>query len=117
MNGTKTGSPDFPVQAVLLMTSFRLFRLPPRRDLSVTPLQIYPLYIADMTQPVVNGDGGINLATFENYEAGIFSVIDPYPGMGAGDDIEILWNDKVIHKLKIKLEVQEPQYSSGRSKP
>ncbi|MFI8226826.1 Ig-like domain-containing protein [Pseudomonas sp. NPDC085632] len=86
------------------MTSFRLFRLPPRRDLSVTPLQIYPLYIADMTQPVVNGDGGINLATFENSEAGIFSIIDPYPGMGAGDEIGIFWNNNVIHELKIKLE-------------
>jgi hypothetical protein len=102
--GLKGNHPFFPFQAVLLMTSSRLFRFPPRRDLSVTPLQIYPVYIAGMTRPVVNGDGGINLATFENYDAGIFSVIDPYPGMGAGDDIEILWNDKVIHKLKIKLE-------------
>ncbi|MFJ5238080.1 Ig-like domain-containing protein [Pseudomonas neuropathica] len=86
------------------MTSFRLFRLPSRRDLSVTPLQIDPVYIADMTQPVMNGDGGINLATFENSEAGIFSIIDPYPGMGAGDEIEVFWNDNVIFELKIKPE-------------
>ncbi|WP_456022441.1 Ig-like domain-containing protein [Pseudomonas protegens] len=57
-----------------------------------------------MTQPVVNGDGGINLATFENFDAGIFSIIDPYPGMGVGDEIEIFWNDHVILKLKIKPE-------------
>ncbi|SEO21728.1 hypothetical protein SAMN04487856_106401 [Pseudomonas sp. ok266] len=102
--GLKGNHPFFPFQAVLLMTTFRLFRLPPRRDLCVTPLQIYPVYIADMTQPVVNGDGGINLATFENSEAGIFSIIDPYLGMGTGDEIEIFWNGNVILELKIKPE-------------
>lgn len=102
--GLKRSHPFFPFQAVLLMTSSRPFRLPPRRDLSVTPLQIYPVYIADMTKPVAKGDGGINLQTFESSEAGLFSIIDSYHGMGAGDEIKIFWNNIVIHKLNIRPE-------------
>ncbi|WP_322846945.1 Ig-like domain-containing protein [Pseudomonas sp. B33.4] len=86
------------------MTSFRLFLFPPRRDLSVAPLELWPLYIGNMTRPVVDADGGINLATFEQSEAGIFCLIDPYLGMAAGDEIRIFWNNKVIHELQIKAE-------------
>ncbi|VVN03489.1 Ig-like domain repeat protein [Pseudomonas fluorescens] len=86
------------------MTSFRLFLFPPRRDLSVAPLEVWPIYFAGMTSPVEDADGGINLGIFEESEAGIFSLIDPYLGMGAGDEIQIFWDKKVIHELKVKAE-------------
>lgn len=84
------------------MTSFRLFLFPVRHASDVAPLQLYPVYFAGMTQPVVDGDGGINLQTFEEDEAGIFSLIDPYLGMGTNDRIEVFWNETVIHKIEVK---------------
>ncbi|WP_460095256.1 Ig-like domain-containing protein [Pseudomonas sp. S2_B03] len=86
------------------MTSFRLFLFPPREDFPCAPLEISPIYFAGMTHPVDDADYGINLGTFEEYEAGIFSLIDPYPGMGYDDEILIFWNKKVIHELKVKAE-------------
>lgn len=86
------------------MTSFRLFLFPPRGDASFGPLEVWPIYFAGMTRPVEDADGGINLGTFKEYEAGIFSIIDPYIGMGVDDEIQIFWNKKVIYKLKVKAE-------------
>ncbi|MBH3443259.1 Ig-like domain-containing protein [Pseudomonas moraviensis] len=86
------------------MTPFKLFLFPPRGKSSVGLLEQSPIYFAGMTRPVEDADGGINLGTFEEFEAGIYSLIDPYPGMGAGDEILVLWNGKVIHQLKVKAE-------------
>jgi len=84
------------------MTSFRLFLFPLRNPSVIAPLQLYPVYFSGMTQPVENGDGGINLETFEADAPGIFSLIDPYLGMGTGDKIDVFWNDKVIHNIEVK---------------
>ncbi|TKJ75260.1 Ig-like domain-containing protein [Pseudomonas sp. CFBP13508] len=86
------------------MNSFKLFLFPPRGNLSVGLLEEWPIYFAGMTRPVEDADGGINLGTYEESEAGIFTVIDPYIGMGAGDEIQIFWNNKIIHELKVKAE-------------
>lgn len=86
------------------MTSFRLFLFPPRNPSDVAPLQLSPVYFSGMTRPVENADGGINLLTFEEDEAGIFSLIDPYSEMATGDKIDVFWNDTVIHNIEVKAE-------------
>ncbi|QAY92316.1 hypothetical protein CUN63_21420, partial [Pseudomonas sp. ACM7] len=58
-----------------------------------------PLFIAGMTQPVVDGDGGINIAVVSDYPDGVLCVIDPYMGMQVGDQHDIFWGpEKIWHK-------------------
>ena len=58
-----------------------------------------PLFIAGMTRPVVEGDGGINIAVVSDYPDGVLCVIDPYMGMEVGDQHDIFWGLlKIWHK-------------------
>ncbi|MFJ2464831.1 hypothetical protein [Pseudomonas sp. NPDC087615] len=54
-----------------------------------------------MIRSIFNADGGINIAVVEE---GMFSVIDPYPGMNEDDLIEIFWKTEKVHVLKVKRE-------------
>ncbi|MGE8189897.1 Ig-like domain-containing protein [Pseudomonas sp. NPDC086278] len=86
------------------MTSFRRFLFIPREELAsfVSPLQLWPLFIAGMVRPVVDADGGVNIAVVEENGAGMFCVIDPYPGMAVNDELKVFWNDTLLQTLKVK---------------
>ncbi|KDD69439.1 hypothetical protein V466_08145 [Pseudomonas mandelii PD30] len=88
------------------MSSFSRFLFIPRESLSLfmSPLQLWPLFIAGMTRPVVDADGGINIAVVEEHAGGVLCVIDPYLFMAIDDQIKVFWNKKLIHELKVKPE-------------
>ena len=70
-----------------------------------------PLFIAGMTRPVVDGDGGINIAVMSDYPEGVLGVIDPYNGMQAGDQLDTYWDElKVWHKEVEEDEVKKRLY-------
>ncbi|MBC3774856.1 hypothetical protein [Pseudomonas sp. SWRI99] len=74
------------------MSTFNSLLFPliePNTDLGLFAL--WPLFIAGMTRPVVDGDGGINIAVVSDYPDGVLCVIDPYIGMQAGDQHAIYW--------------------------
>ncbi len=83
------------------MNSFRFSRFPKRPDSPVSPSNLYPVYFADRTEPVLGADGGINLDTFERYDEGLYAVIDPWERMAEGDEVVLFWNDPAILQLKV----------------
>ncbi|WP_256667392.1 Ig-like domain-containing protein [Pseudomonas sp. ANT_J28] len=88
------------------MSSFSRFLFIPRESLSLfmSPLQLWPLFIAGMVRPVEDADGGINIAVVEDHPNGVLSVIDPYLNMAINDELKIFWNDKLVRELKVKPE-------------
>ncbi|KAE9638610.1 Ig-like domain repeat protein, partial [Pseudomonas sp. PB106] len=85
------------------MTAFSRFLFAPRQGFStfMSPLQLWPLYIAGMTRPVTDADGGINIAVVEEHDGGVLTVLDPYPDMAAGDAISILVADEPVHQIRV----------------
>ena len=88
------------------MSSSRQFLFIPREELAalVSPLQMWPLLIAGMVRPVVDADGGVNIAVVEEHDAGMFCAIDPYLNMAINDELKVFWNEKLLHELKVKPE-------------
>jgi hypothetical protein len=76
-----------------------LLFLPIESDSDMGLFALRPLFIAGMIQPVVDGDGGINIAVVSDYPDGVLCVIDPYVGMQVGDQHDIYWGTlNIWHK-------------------
>ncbi|MBN3865723.1 Ig-like domain repeat protein [Pseudomonas frederiksbergensis] len=86
------------------MTSFSRSLFPPLKEPGVISLlQSWPVFVAEMVQPVEGADAGIGIAALED-DNQLFCVIDPYIGMAIDDLIAIFWNGVKVHELKVKLE-------------
>ncbi|MHC8335175.1 Ig-like domain-containing protein [Pseudomonas sp. LB3P25] len=88
------------------MPSSSRFLFIPRAELPalISPMQLHPLFIAGMTYPVVDGDGGINIAVVEEHEGGVLCVIDPWFNMAIDDQIKVFWDSTTIYEQKVKPE-------------
>lgn len=63
----------------------------------VSPLALRPLQIAGMTEPVMGGDGGINLEAVTDNPRGMLCAVNAYSDpILAGDKLEIFWEDQRI---------------------
>lgn len=93
------------------MTFFRLY-LPPRRPSSDGHLSLWPLIIAGMASPIVDGDGGIGLGVVEDHEEGVFCIIDPWSApMQAGDIVDLYLDSNVVwHHELLADEENEPLF-------
>lgn len=86
------------------MTSFSRSLFPPLKAPGlISFLQSWPVFVAEMVQPVEGADAGIGIAALED-DNKLFCVIDPYIGMAIDDLIAIFWNGAKVHELKVKLE-------------
>lgn len=67
------------------MRTFDFFLFPPiEPGTDVGLLALRPMLVAGMAQPVVDGDGGINIAAMTNFPEGLLCAINPYIGMNRG---------------------------------
>ncbi|SEM74259.1 hypothetical protein SAMN04487857_104333 [Pseudomonas sp. ok272] len=82
------------------MTHFGSFLFPVFAG-ETSPLALRPLLIIGMSQPVIDGDGGINLKTYTDYEQGLLCAVNAYaPPMLAGDTLDIyLDTEKVCTRV------------------
>lgn len=77
------------------------FLFPPFEPENET-LALKPLLIAGMVRPVVDGDGGINIAVVQEDDRGMLCVIDPYTGMQAGDKHVIYWETEPVFNKEVE---------------
>lgn len=92
------------------MPSHSPFLFPPCDDQNA-PFTLRPLLIAGMVQPIVEGDGGINIAVVSDHAEGLLCLINPYLGMRVGDSHEIFWETKVIFRRTVEPgDVDKPMY-------
>ena len=92
------------------MTAYSLFLFPPQ-DTETSPLALRPLQISGMTYPVVDADGGINIAVVTDNPNGVLCAISAYLGMQAGDRHDIYWNDvKIFTREVLDAEVDLPLF-------
>ena len=82
------------------MTTFRPF-LFPVFEYAASPLALRPPLVADMTHPIVDGDGGISIAVVTDDEQGVLCVINPYGHMQAGDKIDIYLDTVPVFHLEV----------------
>ncbi|WP_223569668.1 Ig-like domain-containing protein [Pseudomonas sp. BF-R-26] len=81
------------------MTTFRPF-LFPVFEYAASPLALRPPLVADMTHPIVDGDGGISIAVVDD-EQGVLCVVNPYSHMQAGDKIDIYLDTVPVFHLEV----------------
>jgi hypothetical protein len=92
------------------MPSHSPFLFPPCDDQNA-PFALRPLLIAGMVQPIVEGDGGINIAVVSDHAEGLLCLINSYLGMRAGDSHDIFWETKVIFRRTVEPgDVDKPMY-------
>ncbi len=92
------------------MPSYSPFLFPQINDENST-LALRPLLIAGMVQPIVDGDGGVNIQVVTEHEDGILCLINPYLGMVAGDKHVIYWETQAIFEKTVDTgEVNRPLY-------
>lgn len=84
------------------MFTFRRSLFPNRNELLAPMSGLFPPYFADMVIPVPGADGGINRKAYEAFDAGLFTLIDPYPKMAIDDLLEVFLNGKKVGELKVK---------------
>ncbi|WP_448093780.1 hypothetical protein [Pseudomonas lini] len=82
------------------MTTFRPF-LFPVFEYAASPLALRPPLVAGMTHPIVDGDGGINIAVVTDDEQGVLCAINPYSHMQAGDKIDIYLDTVQVFHLEV----------------
>ncbi|WP_454846382.1 hypothetical protein [Pseudomonas farris] len=82
------------------MTTFRPF-LFPVFEYAASPLALRPPLVAGMTHPIVDGDGGINIAVATDDEQGVLCAINPYSHMQAGDKIDIYLDTVQVFHLEV----------------
>jgi hypothetical protein len=71
-------------------------------------LALRPPYVTGMTQPIVDGDGGISIAVVTDHIDGVQSLIAPWLGMLAGDTVEaFLDSDKVYSHVVTEDDVDQ----------
>ncbi|RON50121.1 Ig-like domain-containing protein [Pseudomonas frederiksbergensis] len=92
------------------MTAYSLFLFAPQTT-ETSPLALRPLQISSMTYPVVDGDGGINIAVVTQHPNGVLCVISAYLGMQAGDRHDIYWEGaKIFTREVYPDEVNQPLF-------
>ncbi|MCF4995073.1 hypothetical protein GIW70_00625 [Pseudomonas syringae] len=78
---------------------FKSVYLFPRRDTRTDPLALRPLDIRGMIEPVVGGDGGINIEMMEENANGVQCLIRAWgEPMLAGDKYEVYWDGDSVFK-------------------
>ncbi|WP_085694290.1 MULTISPECIES: Ig-like domain-containing protein [unclassified Pseudomonas] len=60
-------------------------------------LALQPLFIAGMTRPITDGDGGISIAVVSDHEQGVMFVIDPWISMAEGDTVDVFLDQSVVY--------------------
>jgi predicted secreted protein len=99
-----------PKQGTFAMPVHSLFLFPQPTDKNTTTASRPPL-VAGMVAPVVDGDGGINIAAITDHPQGLFCIINPYLGMKDGDRLAVYWGDKQAYAIDVKPgDVDKPLY-------
>ncbi|MFJ4543305.1 Ig-like domain repeat protein, partial [Pseudomonas sp. NPDC088885] len=88
--------------------SLFLFPQPSEKN---TTMALRPPLPAGMVEPVVDGDGGINIAAITDHPQGLFCIINPYLGMRDGDRLAVYWEDNQACAINVKPgDVDKPLY-------
>ncbi|WP_339547298.1 Ig-like domain repeat protein [Pseudomonas sp. RA_35y_Pfl2_P32] len=83
------------------MSRHRPFLFPPLDDI-VSPLALRPLSISNMSRPIVDGDGGINITVVTEYPEGALCSINPYGEMAEGDKINVFLDKNPAVGLEVQ---------------
>ncbi|MBV4459722.1 Ig-like domain-containing protein [Pseudomonas sp. COR58] len=83
------------------MTALRSYLPAPLTLVGAAPgfgvLALQPLFIAGMTRPIEDGDGGVSIAVVTDHDQGVMFVIDPWISMAEGDTVDVFLDRTVVY--------------------